>query len=132
MLCSINPFKAFSRHRIAKRGVPAGGDADKLLSLVPVAPQQDGCAAAAEYVIENHFDKGLGADEATPSNSQAGGTRFVVSQTSDATLRALRSEWDSGDSSIHLRRWTGKMPVGPTGPSRTGVRCLRYTSRLAH
>jgi hypothetical protein len=114
MLCSINPFRAFSTHRIAKRGVAAGGDADKLLNLVPVATRQDGCATAAESVIENHFEKGLGADEAAPSNLQAGGTRFVVSQTSGATRRALRSEWDSRDSSIHLTRSTGKMPVGLT------------------
>src|SRR5438067_408047 len=29
MPCSINPFSAFSTHRIAKRGLSAGGDADK-------------------------------------------------------------------------------------------------------
>src|SRR5258708_34134605 len=33
MLCSINPFNAFSTHRIAKREVFGGDDDDKLLRL---------------------------------------------------------------------------------------------------
>src|SRR5207237_10084793 len=97
MLCSINLFRAFSTRRIPKRGVSAGVDADKLLNLVPVAPQQDGCATATEYVIENHFEKALGADppshgydvagEAAHRNFQVGGTRSVVPPSSRTTRR---------------------------------------------
>src|SRR5947199_6129109 len=57
MPCSINPFRAFSTHRIAKRGVAA----------------QECTRARVRGFLENHFEKGLGADEAAPSNCKLEG-----------------------------------------------------------
>src|SRR5947199_9255254 len=57
MPCSINPFRAFSTHRIAERGESA----------------QECTRARARGFLENHFEKGLGADEAAPSNCKLEG-----------------------------------------------------------
>ncbi len=51
MLCSINPFNAFSTHRIAKREVSAGDDADKLLNLAVRYCEEVGRRAALTLTL---------------------------------------------------------------------------------
>jgi hypothetical protein len=51
MLCSINPFSAFSTPRIAKREVSAGDDADKLLNLAVRYCEEVGRRAALTLTL---------------------------------------------------------------------------------